>query len=77
MSGKYKTIANPKSALSKRMAQDGYITLTQASELAKVHRTTVHRWVHNGWLDHKNLGGAVYVLKTAVEDIVAKRSWNK
>lgn len=45
-----------------------HLTLTQAADLMKVHRATVHRWIERGLLTrHRTPTGQVYVLRAELD----------
>jgi excisionase family DNA binding protein len=49
------------------------LSVTEASELLRVSRVSVHRWIEKGKLTVFRIGGSRFVLKKEVEEICAAR----
>jgi len=50
------------------------LTANELSELLKISKDTVYRWVHQGYLPHIKMGGAVRFNQRAIEIWLNKRT---
>jgi DNA-binding XRE family transcriptional regulator len=59
--GDSKERARPKSELSKRLHDKGYLLCTEAARKVGVNRATIYRWIKERAIDTLDINGAYYV----------------
>jgi len=50
------------------------LTVPELSQLLKISKDTIYRWVHEGYLPHLKMGGAVRFKERDIEVWLAKRA---